>query len=668
MERLQQILLAASSYIPKIGISDIIELLIMCLVLYRILVLIKHTRAWVFVKGILILLVMYALADFAGFNVIKLIFHSLFSVLAILMVVLFQQELKKMIGEIGKKGSFWKSGKKKEQFSLLSEKNMSSIVDAVKDMSAVNTGALILVERDIPLKEWSDTGISVNADISRQMLVQIFEKNTPLHDGAVIINNGIIESATCYLPLSKNEEINKSLGTRHRAGIGISEVTDALVIIVSEETGKISTVLNGKISHGITLDELRKTLIDIQHKEIDIKKSFNPAKNLNIKIVSAIATVILWTVLTNISDPIITRVISDVPIAIQNESAITNQGLTYHITSKETTDVEVKGNRSLIDNMNTNQVYAYADLNNLSVSNATEIVAWSSVHDIEVSPKTKMLNISVEDIKEVDYDINVETEGTLSSEDYINSITLDTPSVKISGPVTKVNVIGNVVATFNIRNASSDKKLEADIEVFDKNGKNITNELNLSVKKVTAEVDMYATKKVPITVSVQCYSDNGEITSYTYDINDITIAADNLLLDATNTIFMEVPITVDDDVETSEFVKIVNIADFLPDGIFLADKEHKLSINVGYERYAEMNITIPEDNIGLLNCNKKYDYSVEPLTVKVRGLKENLDSIELYAEANVEELEPGVHQVEVVINNRYVIGGYKALIIVDEGK
>lgn len=668
MDKIQEILNAASSYIPRIGIIDVIEILIMCFVLYKLLVTIKHTRAWIFVKGILILLVVYVVIDFAGFNVIKQIFHSLFSVLAILMVVLFQQELKKVIGEIGKKGSFWKAGKKneKEKYSLLSEEQMAAIVEAAKEMSSVKTGALILIERDIPLKEWSDTGININANINRQMLVQIFEKNTPLHDGAVIINNGVIESATCYLPLSKNEEISKSLGTRHRAGIGISEVTDALVIIVSEETGKISTVLNGKISHGVKPEDLKKTLVEIQKKGIEVKKNFNPAKNLKIKVISAIATVILWTVITNIYDPVITRTISNVPIELQNENAITGQGFSYHVTSKNMTDVEIKGSRSVVDRVQPSQVFAYADLNNLSISNATEIVAWTNIPNVEATAKTKMLNISVEDTKSLDYDINIETEGDLSSDNYINSIVLDTSSVKISGPVTKVDVIGNVVAKFDITNAVEGKKLETDIKVFDKNGEDITKELTLSINKVSANIDMYATKKVPITVSAQCKGDNGEITSYTYGTNDITIAADDLLLESTNTIFIEVPITIEENVETSEFVKVINLPDFMPDGVYLADKEKKLNIDIVYEKYAEMNVTIPEDKIELTNCNKHYEYKIEPLTVKVKGLKGNLEFIELQAEADVDQLEPGTHNVDAVINNKNVVGEYSIKVDIKE--
>ena len=199
---MDKIITVISNYIPKIGILDFVEILIMIFVLYKILILIKNTRAWIFLKGILMLISFYILSDILGFNAIKIIFQSLFSVVLILLIVVFQQELKKMLGEIGKKGNLlhFKFKKEKQYQKLISDKNINEIVSAVDDMAKVKTGALILIERDLPLKEYSDTGIKVNADISKQMLVQIFEKNTPLHDGAVIINNDKIESATCYLP------------------------------------------------------------------------------------------------------------------------------------------------------------------------------------------------------------------------------------------------------------------------------------------------------------------------------------------------------------------------------------------------------------------------------------------------------------------------------------
>jgi diadenylate cyclase len=145
----------------------------------------------------------------------------------------------------------------------LSEKTISEIVKASYEMGRVRTGALIVIEKNESLKDYERTGIDVDGIVSNQLLINIFEHNTPLHDGAVIIRGNRITSATCYLPLSDNTDLSKELGTRHRAGVGISEVTDSVTVIVSEETGKVSAAYEGELERNMTADELRERLHDI---------------------------------------------------------------------------------------------------------------------------------------------------------------------------------------------------------------------------------------------------------------------------------------------------------------------------------------------------------------------------------------------------------------------
>ena len=150
--------------------------------------------------------------------------------------------------------------REKEGIERLSERSVEEIVRACYEMGAVKTGALIVLERDIVLSEYEKTGIEIDAKISSQLLINIFEHNTPLHDGAVLVRNDRIQAATCYLPLSDNLSLNKNLGTRHRAAVGISEVSDALTIIVSEETGNVSYAQKGRINTGVTQTDLKEQL------------------------------------------------------------------------------------------------------------------------------------------------------------------------------------------------------------------------------------------------------------------------------------------------------------------------------------------------------------------------------------------------------------------------
>lgn len=192
-------------------------------------------------------------------------------------MVIFQPELRKVIEQLGQKKIMasiipFDTGKEvKERFT---DKTVNELIKACYDMAEVKTGALIVIEQEIRLDEYIRTGINVDAILTSQLLINIFEHNTPLHDGAIIIRGDRITSATCYLPLSDNMRISKDLGTRHRAALGMSEVCDALVIAVSEETGLVSVAMGGQLDRGITREELRKRLSQIQYRNAESKRFF----------------------------------------------------------------------------------------------------------------------------------------------------------------------------------------------------------------------------------------------------------------------------------------------------------------------------------------------------------------------------------------------------------
>ena len=191
------------------------------------------------------------------------------------LAVVFQPELRKALEELGRKNfvtsiiPFDDSKDKEERFS---DRSINEIVKATVELAKAKTGALMILEKDISLAEYERTGINIDSAISSQLLINIFEHNTPLHDGAVIIRNDRIVSATCYLPLSDNLGLSKELGTRHRAGVGISEVSDSLTIIVSEETGRISVAVRGKLLRNIDGELLKKKLIEVQGKGSEKKE------------------------------------------------------------------------------------------------------------------------------------------------------------------------------------------------------------------------------------------------------------------------------------------------------------------------------------------------------------------------------------------------------------
>ena len=248
---------------PKIGATDIIEIIIIAFVLYQVMVWVKNTRAWMLFKGISVILIFLLIAALFQMNTILWLSGKVVNVAAIALVIIFQPELRNALERLGRKNfltAFFSFDFQKANAVRFSEKTINEIVKACYEMGKVKTGALIVIERDVMLNEYIRTGIPLDSLVSSQLLINIFEHNTPLHDGAIIVRGDRIVSATCYLPLSDNMELSKELGTRHRAAVGISEVSDSMTIVVSEETGAVSLAVESTLYRNIDADFLRSKL------------------------------------------------------------------------------------------------------------------------------------------------------------------------------------------------------------------------------------------------------------------------------------------------------------------------------------------------------------------------------------------------------------------------
>lgn len=263
---------------PKITVIDVLEILIIAFVLYHVTSWVRKTRAWTLVRGILVLILAYLVAYLLNMSVILWVFDNTIGLGITALVIVFQPELRKALDELGQKtivNAILPFDENKDNLRF-SDRTVNEIVRATEELAKAKTGALIIMEREILLSEYERTGINIDSAVSSQLLINIFEHNTPLHDGAVILRGDRILAATCYLPLSDNMGLSKELGTRHRAGVGISEVSDSLTVIVSEETGKISIASSGKLIRNIDGNLLRKYLNEVQGKpkEEKTKKRF----------------------------------------------------------------------------------------------------------------------------------------------------------------------------------------------------------------------------------------------------------------------------------------------------------------------------------------------------------------------------------------------------------
>ncbi|MCR5526096.1 MAG: diadenylate cyclase CdaA [Lachnospiraceae bacterium] len=263
--------------VPRMVITDYVEIIIIAFLIYEVMVWIKNTKAWSLLRGIIVIVLFTLFAYIFQMNTIVWIVRNALNVAIMAVIVIFQPELRKALDILGRKNiiaSFVQLNSPQGSKGRFSDRTISEIIKASYEMGRARTGALIVIAKEDPLIEYERTGIPVDAIVSNQLLINIFEHNTPLHDGAVIIKGDRVTSATCYLPLSDNMDLSKELGTRHRAGVGISEVTDTFTIIVSEETGYVSVAYGGELYRNVDSDYLRERMEMLQNKPNEDSRKF----------------------------------------------------------------------------------------------------------------------------------------------------------------------------------------------------------------------------------------------------------------------------------------------------------------------------------------------------------------------------------------------------------
>lgn len=275
-------------HFPDLMWTDVVEIILISILIYNILVWFKNTKAWTLLKGLVVILAIVIIASVFNMSTILWITRNIFSVAVTALIVVFQPELRKALESLGRRNVFsniFQFEASKIADELFSDETCDAIVQASYAMGRAKTGALIVIEKTDSLIEYERTGIAIDSVISPQLLVNIFEHNTPLHDGAVLVRGNRIVAATCYLPLSDNRDLSKELGTRHRAAVGISEVTDSLTVIVSEETGRVSVAMNGELFRDVDAAELKAKLELLQNKKYEEKKSiFRKGRSNNEKV------------------------------------------------------------------------------------------------------------------------------------------------------------------------------------------------------------------------------------------------------------------------------------------------------------------------------------------------------------------------------------------------
>ncbi len=267
------------------SLGGLVEVLMFAALFYFLILWFKKTQAWYLLKGLLILAVIYVVSLLLDLTNITFLFEKLFSSILLAAIIIFQPEIRKALEQLGSQkalsGIF--GAKEETGVSGMTSETVDDLVHAMTSMSSEKVGALIVLEREVDLTSYAKKGISMDAQVSGALLEQLFVKNTPLHDGALIIRNNRIVAASCVLPLTEQKDLPKDLGTRHRAAIGMSEQSDAIVLVVSEETGDMSIVIGGEIRRHITSEEIRDMLFmkNLTEKEEADKRKKKTKKGRN---------------------------------------------------------------------------------------------------------------------------------------------------------------------------------------------------------------------------------------------------------------------------------------------------------------------------------------------------------------------------------------------------
>lgn len=659
------------NHFPKLDLAGIIEIILLTLAVYYIAKSLKNTRVWVLLKGLAIVLSFYIAAYMLNFAVIVFLFRSILLFIGIAMIVVIQPELRKLVEKIGTKNinnsvsnlirSLFKNKKSKIiEENRISDKSVQEIVKGCFLMSKVKTGVLIVIEGAVPLTDIVASGIPINADITSALLINIFEKNTPLHDGAVVIRDDKIVAGTCYLPLSQNSKINKDLGTRHRAAIGVSEMSDAAVIVVSEETGSVSFIKNGTIKYNITREKLLEYLDRVKLKSLHLAdKKQGIDKNIGLKAVSLIVTLITWFLVISSVNPITSVTFRNIPIEYINTDLITDTGKTFTVNSAEYINVTVRDRKDIVDSISLDDFSVIADFSKLSYVNSIPLeVKTTDYPNSEFKLNQSEINISMEDVISTEVEVEIEKIGETNDKYYVSNIDLSDSSVVISGAKSLINAVNRVVVTIDESKLTSDTTLELEPKIYDKNGSEISKDsISISVDKIYATISLYNTKEIGLNIKPIINEPiiRSIIKSIDCDTKSIIVAGQPEVLDKYDSIDIEIPIDIQiSDIAKNEFIKNIILQDYAPNGLLITPQYSRVNLNILFDDFYIKNLEFKSTNIEAINIEDGLKYYIEDKSMQVDLISKsiNLEIIndgQLKPLVDLSGLGVGQHDVKIQV-------------------
>lgn len=607
------------------------------------------------------------------------------------LIVVLQPELRKALEELGKKNiissvlPFDNSHRVNEEFS---EKTINEITKACVEMGKVRTGALIVIEQKVSLRDYERTGIDVDGIVTSQLLINIFEHNTPLHDGAVIIQGNRVVSATCYLPLSDNLGLSKELGTRHRAGVGISEITDSLTIIVSEETGKISVAYEGELERNLDADSLRDRMHKIlnnpveEHKNLRIWKGRSRDKNeklltrnLGLKLASLLLAFVLWFLVAQIYDPKDTVTFNNIQVRLINTELLDEEGKVYEVLDNSNlVRVTVTGPQSIVKSeLRRSDIVAEADMSKLTDINTIAITYYCeniSNDSVEIKGNHDSVRLNVEDKTSKWIKLESNTIGDVASGYMIGNVTLDQTNIEVTGPKSAISQVDHAGVDINVTDSTTSLSANVDIKLYDADDNELVLEsVKKNVDSAYMTVEVLATKEVPVEIEYMGVPEDGYMATGEVESSVPTVR----IAGTVSTLVGISAITVPEDRmnitgQSDNLVDIINLKEYLPANVRLADKsfDGKITATVYIEPIVSKDLTVAAENISvtgvpdgmeaeITSTAEEYNITVSGLSRDVSMLHDSsvtgiLNLTQWMEDNGVEELTPGTYTIPVTFN------------------
>lgn len=638
-----------SSMLPTIKVMDIVDILVVAFLIYKVIMMVRSTSAARIAKSVLIILILAGVTQLLNMYLLNYILDKILEIGLVALIVVFQPELRRMLEKLGSKNVREILSVKEEQREI--DRVIEQTVQACEIMAKERTGVLIVFERSIPLLEYQKSGTVVDACVSSELLRNLFFTKASLHDGAVIIRNDRIAAAGCVLPLTENHNISSDLGTRHRAGIGISEVSDAVVVIVSEETGTISVAISGMLKRHLAPQTLEKLLLNELAPQRE-EKTRNPLKLLRRKqkenkdakskilafLLALVVSIVLWFYAVTVVNPDDTITISGISVQFEGTEALTSQGLM--LTGGDSTKVSIKvsGRRSDLKELNNETVTAIADVTRIAASGSYQLswsVVWPSTvatGDIsETSRAPSRISVTVSDIKEnPEVPIELEYTGEPKTGYMIDksNLTLGTQSISVRGPAEEVNKIARAVVRVDVTDADALIDTDCPVVLLDKDG----NELSLS-QYVTSSAD-----SVRVTIPILQYKDiklnatlisgggaTSEDAEVTIEPSTLRVTGNTAVLDA-----MADELTI----RTIDLAQITGTETFevtpeLPSGVTSRADSQTVKITVTLKGLVTKEFTVPTANILRKEAPAGMTFADQNVKITVRGRASVMSSLRM---------------------------------------